>query len=61
MFTDEQIEKFQMIYENRFGKEISREEAIDKGIKLVHLVKLIYKPMTEQEYLQVQNRRKEIG
>ena len=60
MFTDEQIEKFITIYENRFGKRLSREEAIEKGIRLVRLVELIYKPMTEQEYLQVQKRREEI-
>lgn len=60
MFTDEQIEKFITIYKNRFGREISREKAIEKGIRLVRLVELIYKPMTKQEYLQVQKRREEI-
>lgn len=52
MLSEEQIEKFQKLYKKKFGKEISHEEAYDKGIKLVRLVDLIYKPMTEQEYLQ---------
>lgn len=60
MFTDEQIEKFQAIYKNRFGIEISREEALEKGISLVRLVKLVYKPMTKQEYLQVKKHQEEI-
>ena len=59
MLSDEQIRKFQMLYKNRFGKEISREEAYEKGAKLVRLVELIYKPMTENEYKQLQKRRKD--
>jgi len=60
MLSDEQIKQFQILYKNHFGKEISREEAYEKGAKLVRLVELIYKPMTEDEYKQLQKRRKEI-
>ena len=60
MLSDKQIKQFQILYKNRFGKEISREEAYEKGAKLVRLVELIYKPMTEDEYKQLQKRRKEI-
>ena len=59
MLSDEQIKQFQILYKNRFGKEISREEAYEKGAKLVRLVELIYKPMTENEYKQLQKRRKD--
>ena len=59
MLSDEQIKQFQILYKNRFGKEISREEAYEKGAKLVRLVELIYKPMTEDEYKQLQERRKD--
>ena len=58
MLTDEQIIKFQALWKNRFGKEISREEAYEKGVKLIRLVELIYKPMTEAEYQQLQERRR---
>lgn len=61
MLSDEQITKFQMLYKKRFGKEISREEAYEKGIKLMRLVEIIYQPMTESEYRQLQERRKETG
>ncbi len=54
MLSDEQITKYQMLYKNRFGKEISREEAYEQGAKLIRLIKLIYKPMTQEEYNQVQ-------
>ncbi len=59
MLSDEQIKQFQILYKKRFGKEISREESYEKGAKLIRLVELIYKPMTENEYKQLQKRRKE--
>jgi len=59
MLSDEQIKKFQILYKKHFGKEISREEAYEQGAKLIRLVELIYKPMTEDEYKQLQKRRKD--
>lgn len=59
MLSEEEITKFQMLYKNRFGKEISREEAYESGVKLIRLVELVYKPMTEAEYQQLQKRRTE--
>ena len=50
-----------MLYKKRFGKEISREEAYEKGIKLMRLVEIVYQPMTEAEYKQLQERRKQTG
>ena len=50
-----------MLYKKHFGKEISREEAYEQGAKLIRLVELIYKPMTEDEYRKLQKRRKETG
>lgn len=44
MLSDEQIKKFQELYKNRFGEEISREVAYEKAIKLIQLVELVYKP-----------------
>ena len=61
MLSDEQITKFQLLYKNRFGKEISREEAYEQGAKLLRLIELIFAPMTENEYKQLQKRRKETG
>ena len=61
MLTDEQITKYQTLYKNRYGKEISREEAYEKGAKLIRLVELTYKPMTEAEYQELQERRRQTG
>jgi hypothetical protein len=48
--TNEQIEKFQELYKQQFGEEISYEEAADRGLKLVRLVRLVYKPITKEQY-----------
>lgn len=58
MLSDEQIIKFQTLYKNRFGKEIGREEAYEKGVKLLRLIELIYKPMSEVEHQKLQERRR---
>jgi hypothetical protein len=60
MLSDEQIKKFQELWLKRFGKKISREEAYEKGAKLMRLVELTYKPMTQDEYELLQKRRGEI-
>lgn len=61
MLSDEQITKYQLLHKARFNEEISREEAYEKGAKLIRLLELIYKPMTEAEYQQLQERRLETG
>lgn len=61
MLTDEQVTQYQTLYKNRYGKEISREEAYEQGIALIHLVELIYKPMSESEYQRLQERRRQTG
>ena len=61
MLTDEQIEKFRALYKKRFGKEISKEDALTQGAKLVRLVSLIHEPMTKEEPHVIQERRKAKG
>ncbi len=61
MLSDEQITKFQTLYKSHFGKEIGREEAHEKGMKLIRLIQIIWKPMTENEYQKVQIRRRKTG
>ncbi len=59
--NDKHIAELQRIYKARFGKEISREEALAQGLKLLRMVELVYKPMTEVEYRQLEARRQETG
>ena len=46
MLSNEEIAKFQQLYRNRFGEEITREEAIDKGEKLIRLIRAVYQPLS---------------
>lgn len=59
VLTDEDIMKFQALYKSEFGMEISREDAYEKGVKLLRLMSIVYKPMTEKEYLQIQKHRED--
>ncbi|MBI5805816.1 hypothetical protein HZA73_07200 [candidate division TA06 bacterium] len=49
MLNDEQIRKFQELHRNRFGSEISREDAIDQGGKLINLMSLIMQAMAARQ------------
>ena len=59
MLTDSDIKKFQQIYRDEFGVEISKEGAAEQGLKLVTLMSHVYKPMTEEECLKTEQRRQE--
>lgn len=45
MLTDKQIEQFRILYKARFGKEITKAEAYERGIKLIALLKAVYEPI----------------
>jgi hypothetical protein len=57
VLSDEDILKFQALYKSELGIEIGREDAYEKGIKLLQLMSVIYKPMTEKEYELIQKHR----
>lgn len=57
VLSDADIIKFQNLYKQELGIEISREEAYEKGIKLLTLMSAIYKPMTREEYSFIQKHR----
>jgi len=39
--TDKQIAEFIAIYKNKFGIELTKSEALEKGISLLNLIKAI--------------------
>ncbi len=59
MLSSDQIQKFQAIYKNRFGRLLTEKEACEKGSRLIRLMEIIYRPMTEAEYKLLQKRRRE--
>jgi hypothetical protein len=58
--TDEQLSDFKKLYKERFGTELTDEEANEKGLKAVRLMELIYKPMTRKEYECVTERQEQL-
>ena len=38
--SEKQVECFRTLYHRRFGEQISKEEALEKGVRLVLLVQL---------------------
>lgn len=59
VLSDEDIVKLQALYKSEFGMEISREDAYEKGVKLLRLMSVVYKPMTEKEYERIQKHRRD--
>jgi hypothetical protein len=59
--SDAHIAEFQALYQKRFGREISKEDAGVKGAKLLRLMSLVYRPMTQAEFDAVQARRKQLS
>lgn len=47
--TDEQIREFQDLYKKRFGVEIDKEDARERGLRLARLIELVYKPLKKSE------------
>ncbi|MCX6754158.1 MAG: hypothetical protein NTV03_03850 [Candidatus Nomurabacteria bacterium] len=39
--NDKQIEEFQRIWKERFGEDISREDAIEEGLNLIRFIALV--------------------
>ena len=60
MLSDDHIKKYQALYHERFGVELSRAEVCEKLESLVRMVELTYKPMTKAELKSLEKRRKEL-
>jgi hypothetical protein len=43
MLTDKDIGEFQMLYKKHFGKDIGKDEAMAKGIRLIRLLEVVLK------------------
>jgi hypothetical protein len=47
--TDEHIAEFQMLYRKNFGKDISKEEALEKGLRLIRLMELVSRAVAYEQ------------
>jgi len=58
--TDAQLEKFRDLYRKRYGKEISKEDAVEQAMKLLCLLRRIYAPMSKERLETIQKYRTKI-
>jgi hypothetical protein len=59
--SENNITQFQSLYLNRLGKETTKEEAYELGVKLLSLVDIVYTPMSKDEFAQILARQKLIS
>jgi hypothetical protein len=52
------LEEYKEIYRKQFGKDISDTDALEQATKLLRLLEIVYKPMTEEEFAILEERRK---
>jgi hypothetical protein len=50
MTTEKLVQSYKELYRKKFDKDLSDEEALDQAMKLITLVKAIYKPITKEDY-----------
>jgi len=58
MLTDQEIKKFQLLYKNRFGKEISSERVMDRGYKFARLVEHMVKVALKEKTILIKTNPK---
>lgn len=44
--TDPQVSRFQELYKARFGCDLSKEQALAEGLKLLQVINITYKPVS---------------
>ena len=58
-FSDQQIEKFIELYNNRFGIELDRKVAFEYAEKLYRIVELTYQQISVSDYEELQRRQED--
>jgi len=59
MSTEKDIEQFQGLFKEQLGKELTTDQALEKCLALITMMKIVYRPMTDAEFELLQNRRKQ--
>jgi hypothetical protein len=47
--TDKHILKFQMLYKKHFETEITKEQALEKGLRLIRLVEAVSRAVADEQ------------
>ena len=47
--TDDNLLEFQMLYKKHFGIEITKEQALEKGLRLIRLVEAVSRVVADEQ------------
>lgn len=61
MISKEAIEEFKYLYKKQYGEELSDYVASEAANRLVHIVGLVYKPISKEDAEKLEERRKNTG
>ncbi|MFA5232523.1 MAG: hypothetical protein WC410_02560 [Candidatus Paceibacterota bacterium] len=59
MISEKALKEYKAIYKKEYGVDLSDEEALEQATKLLNLMKIIYKPISKEDYEKLQKRREE--
>lgn len=55
--SSEQVESFRSLYAKKFNIELTPREALEKALSLLGLMKIVYRPITKEQFNQVTQRQ----
>lgn len=47
--ADDHITEFQMLYKKHFGIEITKEQALEKGLRLIRLIEIVCRVVADEQ------------
>ncbi len=47
--TDEHIVEFQVLWRKHFGTEITKEQALEKGLRLIRLIEIVSRAVADEQ------------
>lgn len=56
MISEEALKEFKVIYKKEFGVDLSDKDTLEKATKLLGLFKAVYKPISKDDYKELQKR-----
>lgn len=51
--SEPRLDEFIKLFEKRFGRHLSHAEALEKGMKLVRLMEVVYQPIAKRDRLRL--------
>lgn len=57
--SEKSLKEYKAIYKKEYGIDLPNEEALEQATKLLNLMKIIYRPISKDDYGKIQKRREE--